>query len=132
MSFTSYELLKQRIDSAQLDVLVGDDAEASAILLGAIDEADAIIFAYTGIVPCETNHRLLVGAAGDIAIKILSGQQTQLDEHELVRRQRNYDNAIRTIESIRDGKITIGIASVVTEESTKPTVSSAYNRMTNY
>lgn len=132
MSFTSYALLQERIDAAQLKVLVGENEEESAILAGAIAEADAIILAYAGIAPGATNHKLLVGAAGDIAIKILSGQQTQCDENELVRRQKNYDNAIKKCELIRDGKITIGDPTVTPEDATKPTVSGGCRRMTNY
>lgn len=126
MPFTNKTLLQARVASDVLSVLLEGDSSLDE----ALAEADELVTSYTGIAPSSDNPKILSGIAGDIVIWILSGRQTQIDEHELERRRGKYDAAIRLLEEIRDGKLRITRANDA--DKTVPTVGCAPSRMERY
>ena len=100
------------IDQTILQAYVGDQsfltkAEAPAGLAEAINQADAIIYQKTRIAapsdPSDANPKLR-NIACALVVWFTGGMQGKLDEFELSRRRKQYDDAMAQLEAIRSGE----------------------------
>ncbi len=105
MSFVNAAILKSFKDA---EWLTGDDPPEG--LSEAILQADDIIYQKTGIKPPSdpmTARAILRNYACALIVWFMSGTQEKIDEQELKRREKQYDDAIAGLEDIQSGKTKI-------------------------
>lgn len=124
MSYCTLDDLKKAMSEASIiqctdDEALGptaldpDDPEQAAIMdriNGAISDADELIDGYLRgryILPLTSTPKLLTRCALDLVSFYLYGRRLDLEMPDSM--QMRYKNALKLLESIRDGKISIGI-----------------------
>jgi len=128
MPFTDETHIAAALREDSVTALKGTDGAA---LTEAIAAADARITATTGVEPAATvsaNHATLRNCAAWIAIWILTGRQSDVSETEVNRRHAQYDDAIETLNQIRDGDLTLSVP----ETTTPPSCGSAARRVVDF
>ncbi|HXF99283.1 MAG TPA: phage protein Gp36 family protein [Bacteroidota bacterium] len=102
MALVTQEYLQNLLDRSTIEALF--DALPNAV--SPLDAADSLIKRYIGVIP-DPPPDALKQIAADIVIWSLSGRQQSLSDAELQRREKRFDDALRLLEQLRDGTLSL-------------------------